>query len=288
MEQNSNAWLEWRRQGIGASDVPIILGLSDFKTAYQLWEDKLGYSTEDPDKVNFIAEKGHRLEPRIRALYEVETGDEAPSLLAQHSEHDHYRASLDGYIKQKNKCVEIKFVGKTAGEKWQMALKEKIPRQYEAQMQWQMLVSGAETVDYVAYNEEEDRIIIIPYSVDKKWLVEIIKEVEKFWKFVTTKKEPPLSDKDYKKVTSKVVKEHIAKFVDIKKQINELATQLEHHKKYIFEHATHKRMIHDNVKIITKTRQGNVDYKKLLKENLPNINQELYRKPPTTYKEIRL
>ena len=34
-------WLEWRREGIGASDAPVIMGVSPWTTPLQLWENKL-------------------------------------------------------------------------------------------------------------------------------------------------------------------------------------------------------------------------------------------------------
>ncbi len=35
-----------RREGLGASDAPVILGLSPFKSALQLYHEKLGLVTE--------------------------------------------------------------------------------------------------------------------------------------------------------------------------------------------------------------------------------------------------
>lgn len=40
-------WLAERRKGLGGSDVAAILGLSKYKTPYQLWLDKTGRETDD-------------------------------------------------------------------------------------------------------------------------------------------------------------------------------------------------------------------------------------------------
>ena len=37
LTQNTPEWLEFRRKKIGASDAPIILEVSTWKTPYQLW-----------------------------------------------------------------------------------------------------------------------------------------------------------------------------------------------------------------------------------------------------------
>ena len=42
LNQRSPEWLQWRSQGITASDIPIILGLSPYKTPWQLWAEKVG------------------------------------------------------------------------------------------------------------------------------------------------------------------------------------------------------------------------------------------------------
>lgn len=41
-----DAWLEMRRQGVGASDIPILLDLDEYKTALDLYRDKLGESDD--------------------------------------------------------------------------------------------------------------------------------------------------------------------------------------------------------------------------------------------------
>ena len=42
LNQRSEEWLQWRSKGVTASDIPIILGLSPYKTRWQLWAEKVG------------------------------------------------------------------------------------------------------------------------------------------------------------------------------------------------------------------------------------------------------
>ncbi|MEZ9922286.1 YqaJ viral recombinase family protein, partial [Vibrio breoganii] len=37
--QRSDAWFEWRKQGITASMIPVIMGLSAYQTPYELWAE---------------------------------------------------------------------------------------------------------------------------------------------------------------------------------------------------------------------------------------------------------
>ena len=62
-----------RSKGIGGSDVGIILGLSTFKTPYQLYLEKIGKGPED-DKMSPAQEWGHRLEPIIRNKFAENNG----------------------------------------------------------------------------------------------------------------------------------------------------------------------------------------------------------------------
>ena len=57
-------WLAYRRQGIGGSDVAAILGISPFRTARDLYDDKLNIASAVDDTGNWVAlEMGHLLEP---------------------------------------------------------------------------------------------------------------------------------------------------------------------------------------------------------------------------------
>lgn len=289
MEQNSQEWLEWRQKGIGGSDAPIILGISPWKTPYELWEEKTGAIKPDQDENNFITEKGHRLEPKARALYEIHAdGQDFPPALVERQDKPHHRASLDGRNADLKRTLEIKFVG--AGEKWEMALNDDVPDYYMAQMQWQLYVTGDESVDYIAYNEKENAIKVINVKPDVKFIAKMVKAVDKFWEKVEQNKEPKLSDRDYKRVSAKEMKVAIDKFVDIKTQIKNLETQLKEQEEIIKEHPrwNHRRMAHGNVKLLIKTRKGSVDYKKIVADHLPDFDTKEYVKPSTTYKEIKV
>ena len=288
MEQNSDAWLDWRKKGVGGSDAPIVMGLSPWSTEYELWEEKTGLVVRDQEAMKFITDKGHRLEPKARALYEIETGIICPPQLVQRADNETHRASLDGRNAELKKTVEIKFVG--AGEKWEMALAGEIPDYYMAQMQWQLYCSGDETNDYVAYNEAENKIAIITVKPDLKFIKKMVKKVDSFWKKVVENKEPKLSDKDYKRVSSKEMKEALDRYQTIKYQIDDLTVLLNEEKDIIANHPrfNHRRMDHNGTKIMVKNRAGSIDYKKVIAEHLPELNLEGYRKPGTSYKEIKV
>ena len=48
LDQRTDAWFEWRKNGITASESPVIVGLSPYQTPWRLWAEKTGFM-ERPD-----------------------------------------------------------------------------------------------------------------------------------------------------------------------------------------------------------------------------------------------
>lgn len=63
-------WLAYRRRGIGGSDVAAILGISPFRTARDLYDDKLNIASAADDAGNWVAlEMGHLLESLVARIF---------------------------------------------------------------------------------------------------------------------------------------------------------------------------------------------------------------------------
>ena len=68
-------WLAWRRKGIGGSDAAAILGISPWRTARDLYDDKLGIASAQDDTGNWVAlEMGHLLEDLVARIFSQKTG----------------------------------------------------------------------------------------------------------------------------------------------------------------------------------------------------------------------
>ena len=65
-------WLEKRKEGIGGSDAAVILGLSDFKSAFELWAEKSGYQL--PEKESEALRIGTDLEEYVAKRFEEASG----------------------------------------------------------------------------------------------------------------------------------------------------------------------------------------------------------------------
>lgn len=137
-------WLEERRRGVGGSDIAAILGLSPYKTAYQVYREKRR-EVEDFNG-NATTDWGKRMEPAIRQWYSDETGRtvRVPDKILYHSKHPFLLASLDGFTDDK-RLVEIKTARSSKG--WGEPGTDEIPDYYAVQCQHYMIVTGYEVTD---------------------------------------------------------------------------------------------------------------------------------------------
>lgn len=72
---SEEAWLEYRRQGIGGSDVAAVMGVSPFVTLRDLYNDKCGNTDVIQAEDNWVAkEVGHRLEDLVAKIFAFKTG----------------------------------------------------------------------------------------------------------------------------------------------------------------------------------------------------------------------
>jgi putative phage-type endonuclease len=148
LKQNTAAWHHWRRQGIGASDAPVIMGETPFKTPRTLWSIKTGRAKEEP--AGPAARRGQGLEHFARRAYERQTGIQVEPLCLVHEEFEWMRASLDGLSFDGSTLVEIKCPLSLRDRV--SAEQGRIPSQYRAQLQHQLEVSGAEQAHYWSFH----------------------------------------------------------------------------------------------------------------------------------------
>ena len=93
LHQNTPQWHRWRMQGIGASDAPVIMGETPFKTPRTLWSIKPGRMQEE--QAGPAALRGRELEAFARRAYERQTGIQMESLCLVHEEFEWMRRWTD-------------------------------------------------------------------------------------------------------------------------------------------------------------------------------------------------
>lgn len=173
-------WLEERRRGIGGSDIAAIMGLSPYKTAYRVYQEKRK-EVEDWEG-NEATDWGKRLEPALRQWYSDFTGRSVrlPEKIMQHSIYPFMLASLDGFTDD-GRIVEIKTARSNKG--WGEPGTDQIPDMYALQVQHYMIVTGFEVADVpVSIGGGIPELYEVP--ADKELWEMIIGAAAEFWQRV--------------------------------------------------------------------------------------------------------
>lgn len=175
-------WLQWRREGIGASDVAGILRLSPWTSPYRVWADKVGLLPTTDDSESERLRFGHMAEPMIAEYVRADLGLVVAGEQTWCSRPDKpwHRATVDGFIFESDRTDSIEQalgvleVKTDFGTPW-----DEVPAYYQAQVQWQMHVTGMMRALVAALFGFRFR----PYWVerDQRDIDMIVGEVDRFW-----------------------------------------------------------------------------------------------------------
>lgn len=187
IESPREAWLAERRTGLGGSDAAAALGLSPYKSPYDLYLEKRGESTDEvllPERVRW----GNRLEDAIAEEYMERTGRKVHRVnrILRHPEHNFILANLDRRIVGELRGLEIKNVDKDIArfsEEWGEPGTDAVPTVYLLQTQHYMAVTGWEAWDLAALvGGNELRVYTIPR--DEELIEHMIAQESAFWENV--------------------------------------------------------------------------------------------------------
>lgn len=192
--QGSERWLQWRKDGVCASEIAAVIGKCPYSTPYQVWCDKLGIG--ERFKGNFATQRGTELEDLARSRYELMNMEDMPPALAIHPKYEICRASLDGINAERTRILEIKCPSLATLE---LAQKGELPEHYVCQTQWQLAVTGAEVNDYFVYYDKTQTSALVEVKPDVSFQGFLIAQAFAFWeKYILTKIPPSLTHKDEK------------------------------------------------------------------------------------------
>lgn len=273
IKQNTPEWLAMRKNKIGASDAPILMEVSPWKTPYQLWEEKLGLSKQKDQ--NFAMRRGHSLEPKALQAYNDYTGNFCAPEVVFHQERKYMMSSLDGLSLDRSMVVEIKCPGKNDHD---IAANGDIPEKYYPQLQHQLATIGLNELHYFSYSENGYHLIEVPR--DEKYIENLYKIEEAFWNNLKTFESPALTDRDYKEKNDPVWEEHAKNWVSVNSQIKELKFKEKECRDLLINLSEDRNCCGAGIKLQKILRKGSVDYKSV--PVLEGIDLEQYRNPPIT------
>lgn len=191
-------WLRLRAQGIGASDAAAAVGLSPYKTPFQLWMEKTGRAPE-------VAESeamrwGHRLQRVVGEAFADETKRVvAPAgefTIYEHPDSPILIATLD-FLQRKGFGHELGILeAKTAGYAKKEDWIDQAPLHYTVQVQYQMLVTGT-ALGSIAVLIGGQKFLWADIPPDPEFQARLRYQVEKFWReHVQADVAPPVEAED--------------------------------------------------------------------------------------------
>lgn len=267
--QNTPEWEEMRKGKIGASDAPIIMEESRYKTPYQLWEEKLGLSASP--KTNFAMQRGHDLEEPARKLMEEMTGISFRPAVKFHPTIPWMMASLDCLSVDENIIGEIKNLKKEDHEKAKEGI---IAPMYFTQVQHAMKTCEVDECLYFSYYDGEGVIVKVPR--DQKYINKMMKKEEAFYNLITNLEPPPLTSRDYRERKSKEWKDLVQTWLDAHIHMKKAKEQEESIRKTLIELCQGQSSICEGVQIRRIIERGRVNYSQI--PELKHVNLNDYRK----------
>ena len=269
MQQNTPEWLEMRKKHIGASDCPIIMGVSPWKTPIQLWEEKLGL--RDPPTMNFAMQRGHDIEPVALKAYNDFTGQNCAPEVVFHKERKYMMASMDGVDFNLDHAVEIKCPGE---KDHNLAGEGKIPEKYYPQLQHQLAVIGLDMIDYFSYKDGSFHLVQV--SRDEKYIKKIYKAEEIFWNHLKNFTSPDLCDRDYIERKDYEWETVAESWVKANKELKFYKNLEQNARNSLIDISKGKSSIGHGVKLQKIVRKGSVDYSTI--PQLVGLNLDDFRK----------
>jgi len=191
-------WLRFRKQGIGASEVGYILGLSPYKSKLELFYEKISPNIfHDVESIpafmgKFMEEHiatmwqywkeggtqmdmqdNYRLKNKVRTMQRV-------NAYIQNPKYPHLFVSLDRRINKhngkQNGCLEIKTIAEYEARKWEGG----IPAYHVAQIHTQMMVTGWNYGEIAAFKDGR-YLEVYPFKPHAGFRKEIVKQTTDFW-----------------------------------------------------------------------------------------------------------
>lgn len=188
IQQGTPEWHAWRQGGIGSSDMPVLFGVSRFKTKHQLWLEKQGLAKKDTSN-GYIKARGHVHEKTLRA-YAEEIIEEPLAVTCIQGERPWQRVSLDGISSDAKIVVEAKMM---KAEDF-IALRDQhiVPKEYVPQCAHQIASAEAETCLFVGLNEKmgERAHVFLPRDCSTIRAIDTVPVGDSFWKLVEAGEEP--------------------------------------------------------------------------------------------------
>lgn len=195
-ENEKAAWLEKRKHYVTGTDAGKLIGVSPYGGKFAVWLDKMGRAA--PVVETPAMKAGKKLESAILQTYAEEMNCKLEHVdgyqLITCDKYPRLGASLDGWNHDLQIPVDAKNI-KWKNEKWGDAWTDQFPEYYKAQLQVQMMVTGA-TFAHLAVMFSGQDFFIYSMEYDEGMAQKILDATEEFWPYVENDQMPEADGSD--------------------------------------------------------------------------------------------
>lgn len=195
-ESEKAAWLEKRKHYITGTDAGKLIGVSPWGGKFAVWLDKMGRAA--PVVETPAMKAGKKFESAILQTYAEEMNCKLEHVdgynLITCDKYPRLGASLDGWNHDLQIPVDAKNI-KWKNEKWGDAWTDQFPEYYKAQLQVQMMVTGA-TFAHLAVMFSGQDFFIYSMEYDEDMAQKILDASDEFWPYVENDQMPEADGSD--------------------------------------------------------------------------------------------
>lgn len=168
-----------RSKRLGSADIAALLGLEDaFESPYSLWHRKVNEVEKSEETAPM--RWGRWLEPLILAEYQLR--DDAGQIVKQQAHHEYKpwpvaSATLDAIEIDAGDSEPVDLEAKTTRDyRW-----TELPVPYQAQMQWQLGVSGLKRGKAVVFYKPRTELDVFVVDFDEALFLKMVEMAREFW-----------------------------------------------------------------------------------------------------------
>lgn len=191
LNMDKATWRQYRKNGIGGSDVGSICGINPYSSPMRVYLDKIGEAPEieENEKMYF----GNVLEEVVAKEFAKRTGKKVKrrNAILKHPEHEFMIANVDREIVGENSILECK----TASAYLEKAWENGIPESYQLQCFHYMAVGGYDRA-YIACLIGGSHFVWYTLERDEDMISSIIEIEKDFWSKVVNRIPPQIDGSD--------------------------------------------------------------------------------------------
>lgn len=280
---NSPEWHDWRAKVFGASDCAAMLGISPYKSRDALLREKADGKPETiNDYMSNIFAAGHQAEASIMPYLEQRIGSPLFPCCGVLESNPQIAASLDAMDFSGEIIVEHKLYrdSDASRKRFAMAQTGQLADHDMAQVQQQLMVSGASVCWFVVSDGTPGNMAFAVVRPDPKWFARIKNGWQTFAADLESYQSITREDGDWQSAAMD--------YMTLEAQIKALTEQQKAVRMRLEEMADSsgaKKITGGGIVIQRVTRKGNVDYKKI--PELQGVDLEAYRQNSSEYWSLK-